>query len=276
MIITIVGLGVIGGSYAKALQGKGHIIYGIDSNQSSINQAKALGVIEDGGVSDKHFIGQSDLVIICLYPELTIEFIKKHKFKKGSIITDVSGIKEFIMKEILTFLDEEVEFISGHPMAGREKRGFAYSSAEVFKGANYLLVPHKGNNKATILLMEDLIYSMGFKNVRYLSAEEHDVVIAFTSQLPHAIAVALINSSYEKYDIGSYIGDSYRDLTRIANINEELWSELFLKNKGNLIEWIGNFENQLALIKASLLEDNDEQLKRIFISSSKRREKLED
>jgi len=274
MIITIVGLGVIGGSYAKALQNKGHTIYGIDHNQESIDQAIELGVIKDGSLHGDKFVDQSDIVIISLYPSLVIDFVKNHQFKKGCIITDATGIKEYMLQAVLTSLDEDVEFISGHPMAGREKRGFEYSSADVYKDANYLLVPHDKNKPETIKIMEELIYSMGFRRIRYLSAKEHDEIISFTSQLPHVLAVALINSDKQKYDTGNYIGDSYRDLTRIANINEDLWSELFLRNHANLIESIHQFEDQLSLIKTALINQDEEALRKLFIQSSIRREKL--
>lgn len=159
-------------------------------------------------------------------------------------------------------------------MAGREKRGIDYASKEVFRGANYLITVTDKNKEENIKILEDIIYDMGFKRIKRIDPIFHDKMIGFTSQLPHAIAVALINSDEEDRDTGSFIGDSYRDLTRIANINEDLWSELFIGNKDNLIESIDNFINEINYIKSALVESDEKRLKELFIKSSKRREKL--
>lgn len=275
MIITVVGLGVIGGSFVKALKGQGHQVYGIDIDRNTLEQAKKEGYILEGYPDGKEIIPQSDLTIICLYPSLVLDFIKNNQFKKGSIITDAVGIKSYFLQAAMNIIDSDVEFVSGHPMAGREKRGFAYADKEVFKNANYILIEHPVNKKECINFMERFVNTLGFKSVKIMSPQAHDEIISFTSQLPHAIAVALINSDNEKYDTGKYIGDSYRDLTRIANINEDLWSELFLRNHENLLASIEAFEKQLNLIKKGLCENDERLLKRLFVSSSKRREKLE-
>lgn len=124
---------------------------------------------------------------------------------------------------------KDVEFVSGHPMAGRENKGYLYASKEVFQGANYILIQHEENSKSAIAMMEQFVSNLGFHSVKIMSPQAHDEIISFTSQLPHVIAVSLIDSDNQKYDTGKYIGDSYRDLTRIANINEDLWTELFLR-----------------------------------------------
>lgn len=275
MKITIVGLGVIGGSFAKALKGQGHEVYGIDVDKRTLQMAKDDGTIIEGFVDGKEIIPQSDLTIICLYPSLVIDFIKNNTFKKGSIITDAVGIKTYFLQEAFNLIDEDVEFVSGHPMAGREKKGYEYASKEVFANANYILIEHPVNKKESISFMESFVATLGFKSVKIMSPEAHDEVVSFTSQLPHALAVALINSDNQKYDTGKYIGDSYRDLTRIANINENLWSELFLKNRDHLLASINSFEEQLDMIKQALYDDDEEKLKEMFIESSLRREKLE-
>ena len=275
MIITVVGLGVVGGSFVKALKGLGHQVYGIDIDENTLQKAKDEGYIIEGYQDGKEIILQTDLKIICLYPSLVLDFIKNNKFKKGSIITDAVGVKSYFLQEAMNIIDPDVEFVSGHPMAGREKRGFEYASKEVFKNANYILIEHPANSKESIVFMEKFVGTLGFKSVKIMSPQAHDEIISFTSQLPHAIAVALINSDNEKYDTGKYIGDSYRDLTRIANINEDLWSELFFRNSENLLNSIVTFEAQLALIKKALLENDEQLLKKLFIESSYRREKLE-
>jgi prephenate dehydrogenase len=277
MKITIIGLGVIGGSFAMALNALNeHEIYGVDRNKDTLEKALDLGIITKGCTSGDEFIKESDLIIIGLYPSLVIDFLKKNKdnFKDGAIITDVTGIKETFIAEALDIIPEGVDFIFGHPMAGREKKGIDFASKAVFKGANYLLTPHSKNKEANLKLMEELVLKIGFKKVRKITPKEHDKIISFTSQLPHAIAVALINSDNQEFDTGSFIGDSYRDLTRIANINEELWSELFLGKKENLLKSIEDFEKQLDSIKDAVKYGDIDKLKELFIESGKRREKL--
>ncbi len=275
MIITVVGLGVIGGSYVQALKGLGHEVYGVDTDVKTLQQAKSDGCIIEGYTDGHDIISRSDLTIICLYPSLVLDFLKEHTFKKGSIVTDVVGIKLYFLEEALKLIDDDVEYVSGHPMAGREKKGYAYASKEVFKKANYIVIVHQQNKKESIAFMSDFVTKLGFKSVKIMSPYDHDEIISFTSQLPHAIAVALMNSDSQKYDTGKYIGDSFRDLTRIANINADLWSELFLNNKNFLLDSMERFEEKFDMLKQALIEDDEETLKEIFKESSRRREKLE-
>lgn len=277
MNIAIVGLGVIGGSFAMSLKEVGYEdIYGIDIDEETIRKAKYMGIIKDGCTRAKNILNQADLVIISIYPKLIKKFIidNKENFKDGAIITDTTGIKGLFMDEVVEILPKNVDFIFGHPMAGREKKGLDFASKEAFKGANYILINTEYNKDKNVYLIENLIYSIGFKNIRKISANFHDEIISFTSQLPHILAVALINSDEEGRDTGSFIGDSYRELTRIANINEELWCELFLGNKDNLLNTINNFLLQLDKIKLSIENDDKEALIEQFKQSSFRRQQL--
>lgn len=277
MKILIVGLGVIGGSYAMALKEAGYSeVYGVDNNCETLKKAENLGIIKKGFLNPKEILSEIDLIIISLYPRLVKNFIFENRdyFKKDAVITDATGIKEHFVEDIIKMLPESVDFIFGHPMAGREKKGIDFASKEVFKGANYLITIVDINREKNIQLIENLAYEIGFKRVRRITPSYHDKMIGFTSQLPHAIAVSLINSDEEGRDTGSFIGDSYRDLTRIANINEDLWSELFLGNKENLITSIDNFLLEMEKIKRALIDENQEELKKLFIKSTKRREKL--
>lgn len=277
MKIVIVGLGVIGGSFAMALNEVGYKdVFGIDTNPETIKKAEELGIIKKGSPNGEDFLKEADLVIISIYPKMVKTFVENNKdnFKDGAIITDATGIKGMFINEIIKILPENVDFVFGHPMAGREKRGIDFASSKVFKHANYIITPIERNKEENIKLIENLAYEIGFKRVRRITPEFHDEMIGFTSQLPHAMAVALINSDEEGRDTGSFIGDSYRDLTRIANINEDLWSELFLGNKENLLKAINNFELQLDLIKKAVYDNDKEALKQYFIKSTKRREKL--
>ncbi|HEY5524719.1 MAG TPA: prephenate dehydrogenase [Clostridium sp.] len=278
MNIVIVGLGVIGGSFAMALNSAGYSsVYGVDVDEETLRKAKELGIIKDGSTSGEEFFKNADLIIMSIYPKLVIDFVEKNRgcFKKGSIVTDTTGIKGMFIDKILDLMPEDVEFIFGHPMAGREKKGIDFASAQVFENANYIITPILRNKERNIQIIEKLAFEIGFKRVRRISPEFHDEMIGFTSQLPHAIAVALINSDEEGRETGNFIGDSYRDLTRIANINEELWSELFLGNKNNLLKAINNFELQLDLIKKSIYENDKEELMEFFRKSTSRREKLD-
>ena len=277
MKIVVVGLGVIGGSFIMALKEAGYKdVYGIDVNEESLKKAKEKELIKEGFKDGKEIIKEADLIIISLYPRLVKQFIldNKENFKDGSLITDATGVKKFFIEDILNILPNNIDFIFGHPMAGREKKGIDFASSQVFKGANYILTPISRNKPENLDLVEELVYKLGFKRVKRIAPEYHDEMIGFVSQLPHAIAVGLINSDVEGRETGNFIGDSYRDLTRIANINEDLWSELFLENKDNLLNSIDNFEIELDKIKNAIRNDDTQTLKELFIKSTKRREKL--
>ncbi|WP_252231773.1 prephenate dehydrogenase [Clostridium sp. ZBS15] len=277
MKVVIVGLGVIGGSFAMALKDAGYKnVYGIDNNEETLLKAEKLNLIRRGYTDGNEILKDADLIIISIYPKLVKDFIKNNidNFKDGAVITDATGIKKLFINDIVKILPSNIDFVFGHPMAGREKKGIDFASSDVFKGANYILTPTSKNKEENLKLVENLAYEIGFKRVKRISPEFHDEMIGFTSQLPHSLAVALVNSDLEGRDTGSFIGDSYRDLTRIANINEDLWSELFLGNKENLLKSIESFECELDKIKDAIKDDDKESLKELFIKSTKRREKL--
>lgn len=278
MNICIIGLGLVGGTYALALKENPKIkkITAIDIDQEAINKALELGIIDNGGTDSKDFLPEADLVIISLYPKLILDFIKDNldNFKKGAIITDAAGVKKSIMDEV-NKIPLEADFIFGHPMAGREKIGLQYADKNIFKNANYILTPNEKNKSENIATLKEIIYSMGFKNVSEITADAHDEIISFTSQLTHAIAVALVNSDNMKFDTNRFVGDSYRDLTRIAKINSKLWSELFLENKENLIHKIDAFQEKMEYIKNALLNDDADALEKEFQESTKRRELID-
>ena len=274
--VTVAGLGVIGASFAEGLKKAGAAkVYGIDNNLETLKKAKESGIVDEAFENGEIPLPESDLVIISLYPELLKTFILENNknFKKNSIITDVTGIKEKVLREVKPELREDIDFILGHPMAGREKRGIDYADSGVFRNANYILIK-SDNKEENVNLMKEIIEKLGFKNINFLDAGEHDEIIAFTSQLTHAIAVSLINSDDNKYDTNKFIGDSYRDLTRIAKINEDLWAELFLGNKDNLLFMIDKFEKKLDILKEAVKSEDIETLKKEFRESSRRREQI--
>ena len=277
MRILIVGLGVIGGGYAMALKKAGYTeIYGIDKNIDTLKKAEKLGIIKKGYIDEGEIIQDADIIVLAVYPNLVKDFIVRNisKFKNNAVITDVTGIKQLFIDDVISILPNNIDFVFAHSIFGREKKGIDYATNEVFKDANFIITVTEKNKDENIRLIEELAYKMGFKNIKRVSPKVHDEIIAFTSQLPHALAVALINSDIEGRDTGQFIGDSYRDLTRIANINESLWSQLFLGNKKNLLKAIYNFQEELYKIKNYIENENKEKLEELFIEASLRRERL--
>lgn len=278
-MITIVGLGVIGGSYALALKEAGiPEVYGVDTDLQTITMAHAMGAIAGGGTDASQYLPESDMVILAIYPKSVIPFLRQyaHLMKPGSVLTDATGIKTAIIDQILPLLPEGVDYVPGHPMAGREKKGFAFASAEVFKGANYLLTPLPTNTPEHIDQIEQLALQMGFRRVKRITAQLHDEMIAYTSQLPHAMAVALVNSDIDGRDTGKFIGNSYRDLTRIARINSALWAELFFENREQLLPALDRFLDEMRSIRNAVAERDQQALVAKFDESTRRREALDD
>ena len=285
LTVTIVGLGVIGAAFAESFREVGiKIIYGIDIDEETLKKAEEKSIINKGFIETKEPLEKSDFVVITLYPNLMKSFFVNNidNFKENAIITDVVGIKEKIIRDINPIMEKiriqsgkNIDFIFGHPMAGREKRGIDFADSKVFKNANYIIIKDEKNKRENLELLSEIVKLMGFKKVSFLTSQEHDEIIAFTSQLTHAIAVSLVNSDSEKYDTNRFIGDSYRDLTRIAKINEDLWAELFMGNKKNLLEMIQQFERELDIIKDALNNNDLGTLKEKFIMSTRRREKID-
>lgn len=256
--ILIVGLGLLGGSYAKALKRFGFHISAITKEQSSIDYALKEGIIDEGSTElDRNIIGQADLVVFALYPHVFVEWIEKNQqlLKSGALITDVTGVKGSIVYRIQDMLREDVEFIAAHPMAGREVSGVENSTEKMFVGANYIVTPTAKNTPEAIETCVELGRLLGFSNVATLSPEEHDEMIGFLSQLTHCIAVSLMTCN-DKEHMEKYTGDSFRDLTRIARINDLMWSELFVANKEVLLEQMNMFMNEFAKLR-SMIETED-------------------
>jgi len=220
-------------------------------------------------------LGTTELLIMAIYPKGMIKFIEEYKdsFSCGLIVTDICGIKTSFIDEVQRLMPEGTEFVGSHPMAGREKTGAQAGDPEIFTGANFIVTPTEKNSEKAVKIVEEIAKGLSFGKVSRLSPARHDSMIAFTSQLTHAIAVALVNSDKDE-DTYSYTGDSYRELTRIAMINEDLWSELFLENKVNLIEKIEDFQEKLELLKGALVKGDSEALKEEFRCSTERRKQL--
>lgn len=275
--ITVVGLGLIGGSYAMALKELNpKNLWGVDVDLNAIKSAEDLGIIDKGYKDAKVPLSKSDIVIVSLYPEAAIEFIKNNKdiFKRGAVITDTSGIKESVVKEVSSFIPDYVDFIGGHPMAGRESKGLAFASKDIFKNANYIITPTEKNKKENIKLIEDIARNIGCKNVVLIDSKVHDKIIAYTSAVPHIIAVALMNCDNFDEQRGFFIGGSFRDATRVALINPDLWSELFISNKENILTELEEFENNLSIMKEAIRKEDVSLMKEIFNKAGSKRRKL--
>ena len=269
----IVGLGLLGGAYAKALKKNGYFVSAVDINEDSIEYALENKIIDEGAVSDyESLIEKADVIISGLYPTTMVEWIERNQkyFKKGCIITDVSGIKRGIVNKVQERLPRDVEFISSHPMAGKEVSGVRNSDETIFEIANFIVTPTEKNTIQGIEFGKELGKILGFKNITQLSLEEHDKMIGFVSQLTHVIAVSLMNTN-DNTHLVEYTGDSFRDLTRIAKINEVLWSELFLLNKEILVKEIDDFAAELNNFREKLVNEDVKGMKKLFIQSTERR-----
>ena len=271
--ILIVGLGLLGGSYAKVLKRFGFHISTITRSQSSIDFALREGLIDEGSVKvDPRLVGEADLVIFALYPHIFIEWIEtnQHLFKSGALITDVTGVKGSIVYKIQDMLRPDVEFIAAHPMAGREVYGVENSTDKMFVGANYIVTPTEKNTPDAIETCMELGRLLGFSNVTTLSPEEHDEMIGFLSQLTHCIAITLMTCN-DKEHMEKFTGDSFRDLTRIARINDLMWSELFVANKAALLEQMDLFIDKFNELKTMLETENIEGMRAMMRHSTERR-----
>ncbi len=269
----IVGLGLLGGSYALALTKAGKEVVAIDKDESALEFALNSKMIRAGSVKNyEHLIENAQVIVVALYPSDCVAWVKSHAhlFKQGTILTDVCGVKSAIVDEIQQCLPSGVEFIAAHPMAGKEVSGVQNSDDNMFKNANFIVVPTKQNTKEGINFAISLGELLKFNNISTLSCEEHDKMIAYLSQLTHAIAVSLMNCT-DSDEMYKYTGDSFRDLTRIAKINAPMWAELFLCNKDVLLHEIDKFTNELGNLRAKLSEDDRTGLENLFTNSTTRR-----
>ena len=271
--ILIIGLGLIGGSYAKGFTKNGIKVYAYNRNPSAINYAKENNIIVDGTSElSADYIFQFDRIVISLYPKIFIEFIDKYgkDLKDGTIITDVTGVKESIVNTIQSKLDEGIEFIPAHPMAGKEVSGVENADEKIFENANYIITPTEKNTDKGIAFAEEIGKILKFRKISYLTVKEHDEMIAFLSQLTHCIAVSLMTCKNSK-ELVNYTGDSFRDLTRIANINENMWTELFMMNKNALLKEIDSFINCITHLRNYISEGDEEKIKNMMRLSTERR-----
>ena len=271
--ILIVGLGLMGGSYAQALKRQGFTVDAITRSQGSIDYALERGWIDWGSTTvDPVELGTCDIVIFALYPNVLLRWLEDNQqyLKDGALLTDVTGIKGPVVYKVQAMLRPALEFVGAHPMAGREVYGVRNADCSIFQGANYIVTPTESNTPAAVEDTEGLGRLLGFARISRLSPERHDEMIGFLSQLTHCIAVALMTCRDVEH-LSAYTGDSFRDLTRIARINDEMWSELFLLNRDKLLEQIDLFEAQMQILRKAIAQGDSELLRSLMrLSTSKR------
>lgn len=280
-VYGIVGLGIMGGSFAKSIRqnilsqaGATGKIIACNRSTACLVQAKNEGIVDETFTSDEaaKMLPLCDVLFICLYPHATLDFMRAYRdcFKSGAIVTDISGVKGIFEEALPGILRPDVDFIIGHPMAGGEKEGYANSSAQFFVNHNYILCPSQFNKAENLDLMRCLVTEMGFSRITETSCGTHDYKIGFTSQLCHVIASALVESA-EDPEITAFGGGSFEDLTRIALINAPLWTELFISNKKKLVAHIENFERKMDELKKYIREADADGLKAMLAHTREQR-----
>lgn len=271
--VLIVGLGMIGGSYAEKLSALGFEVGALARRQEPLDFALQRGMIAHGQTEvTRDYVSQFDLVVSALYPKAFVEWIRRYQdfLKQGAVITDVSGVKRAVVPVVQGMLRDDLEFVPAHPMAGSERSGVEYADSRVFSGANFIITPTERNTPEGIELVRTLGCILGFRHIAVLSPEEHDEMIGFLSQLTHCIAVALMDCK-ESEHLAEYTGDSFRDLTRIARINENMWTELFLENRDELLTQMNLFLEKFAQLRDALAAGDADTMKEMMRLSTYRR-----
>ena len=271
--ILIVGLGLIGGSYAQGLSDEGYEVGAIDIKEESINYALNKKIIKHGmSIVEKEYIKQFDIIIFTLYPHVFIDWLNKYQsyIKPNTIITDVTGIKGWLISEIKQILRDDLYYVGAHPMAGREVYGVENANKEIFYGANYIVTPTNDSKEEIISVVEEIGKILKFKYVVRLNPNEHDEMIGFLSQLTHCIAISLMTCK-DSTNLVKLTGDSFRDLTRIAKINENMWSELFMLNKHELLRQMDLFNEQFQKLRNTIENDKVDEMKDMMKLSTEHR-----
>ncbi len=265
MKILVAGLGLIGGSYCKAISSyTQHEVYGYDLDEKTIKAAEKCGCIKKGVTPDD--FDKFDMIIVGLHPNPAKAFMNAYmsSFKKHTILTDVCGIKgEMVLQMTKKALENDIYYVGTHPMAGKEHFGFEFSDGALFIGANFIVTPIEETNKNAVLTVEKLAKDMGFAKIVETSPFEHDSVIAYTSQLAHVVSSAYVKSPTMQKELGFSAG-SFKDMTRIATLNESMWTSLFLANKNCLVYEIDQLLEHLTEYRNAIADENSEVLEKLL------------
>ena len=276
MLIGVVGLGLIGGSLAKAIKyNTENTVLGYDIDLNVLLKAKLLGAVDGELTEDK--IPECDMIITGLYPQSTKDFINANaaKFKKGAIVVDTCGVKGYVCEDMWkTAKENGFVFIGAHPMAGLHYSGFEHSQVTLFNNASIVLVPSKDVNINDLEKVKKLFLSIGFTDIQLTTPEKHDKLIAFTSQLAHVVSNAYVKSPTAKEHKGFSAG-SYKDLTRVAKLNETMWTELFLENDEYLIKEIDGIIENLQQYSAALKARDEKTLRQLLKDGRECKERID-
>lgn len=274
MQIAVIGLGVIGGSIAKALkENTAHTVIGFDRDENVLLDALSLGAIDRTGSTAA--LAAADVVYVCLYPADVVRFVEENaaRFKPHCIVTDVCGIKGGVWGRLTEIAAvHPFVYVGGHPMAGKERSGFEASEAGLFYNASYILVPD-GAPQDAVDTLAGLAGDMGFGTIKYCTAKTHDRMIAYTSQVPHVLACAYVMSPRCDEHSGFSAG-SYRDVSRVARINAELWADLFLSNREELTDELSELVHNIEDLRGAIADGNRERLVSLLAAAREKKEKF--
>lgn len=275
MNVGIVGLGLIGGSMAKAYKEAEHTVYAVDVDSAIQEMAMLAGVCN--GVLDQRSLPGCELILVCLYPRDSVEWLEKNAEYIGTqaVVIDCCGIKREVCRPCFA-LAEKYGFIyaGGHPMAGLQCSGYKYSRANLFKGASMIIVPHTHEDIELLQRIKDILTPAQFGRITVSSAEEHDCMIAFTSQLAHVVSNAYIKSPAAKVHRGFSAG-SYRDLTRVAKLNENMWAELFVQNADYLTKELDGLIEELGKYRNAVKNRDEETLRELLAEGRRCKEAVD-
>lgn len=276
MIIGIAGLGLIGGSLAKAFKyNTPHTVYGFDIDRDVMLKAKLVGAID--GELNEETVSECDLLICALYPKATVEYVQKNaaRIKKGALVMDSCGVKGVICETLWKTASENgFRFYGAHPMAGLHFSGFSYADVAMFQNASLVLAPPADANIAELAALKELFLSIGFSNIQVSTPEEHDRIIAYTSQLAHVVSNAYVKSPEAQVHSGFSAG-SYKDLTRVAKLNADMWTELFLDNPENLLNEVEGIIANLQAYADALKNRDASTLHALLKAGSDRKEQID-
>ena len=277
MVFGIVGLGLIGGSLARSIKfHSDHTVYGTDLSETALLQAKMVNAI-DGELTDE-ILESCDVVLIALYPQAAVEWAlaRKDRFMPGALVIDCCGVKRYVCDRLFpAFQGAAFTFIGGHPMAGRERSGFSFAQDDLFENASMILAPAPGTDIETIRRAKEIFLSIGFGRVRFTTPREHDEMIAFTSQLAHVVSSAYVKTPLATQHKGFSAG-SFRDMTRVARLNETMWTELFLENDDLLLDQIQHLIDRLTEYRDALRDRDEARLRQLLREGREIKEALED
>ncbi|MEG0585721.1 MAG: prephenate dehydrogenase/arogenate dehydrogenase family protein [Christensenellaceae bacterium] len=265
MKIGIVGLGIIGGSFAKAFKKyTPYTVCGMDIDKAVLHEAKKAGAID---CTDE--ISTCDVVFVCMYPRACMRYINETIFKRNAVVTDICGIKR-----ALVITNKDIRYVGSHPMAGKETSGFASSDARLFCGASYIITHDAHTDSQAMQILEELATKIGFTQITKCDAIKHDRIIAYTSQLAHVVSNSYVKGK-EHHEFQGFSAGSFADLTRVAQLNAEMWAELFIENGDFLVQEIDELMLHMTQIREAIAKKDEQTLRRLLQEGSDIKQKLE-